>query len=360
MGGVDLAVKLLVFGLSITSSWGNGHATVYRGLLKELHRLGLEVTFVERDVPWYAENRDLPQAEFARIALYRDPLELRDMLEGMLSRADVALVGSYFPDGVELARQLSGRPGLVLLYYDIDTPVTLAAFRSASATPYLAADQIPLFDAVLSFTGGRALQELEQRWGARRAMAFYCALDPETHRRTEPEERFRCGLSYMGTYSQDRHAPWEALFLKPSLRLPDRRFVLAGPQYPALELPPNVSHFQHLPPGEHPAFYSSCDLTLNITRGPMVAYGYCPSVRLFEAAGCATCVVSDRWDGLGEIFEIGREVLLARDEEEMVRLLRALSPEEAGEIGERARLRALREHTYAARARQLMDLLDSL
>ena len=322
-------MKLLVFGLSITSSWGNGHATVYRGLLKQLHRAGLDITFVEKDVPWYAANRDLGACDFARVLLYRDSAQLEELLSSELGRADVALLGSYFPDGIVVADRLGARLGLVRLYYDIDTPVTLAAFASAGSSEYLRADQVAGFDAVLSFTGGRALRELEARWGSRRAIAFYCALDPETHCRTAPDERFRCRLGYMGTYSADRHAAWETLFMRPALRLSDRRFALAGPQYPALDLPANVSHYHHLPPHEHSAFYSSCDLTLNITRGPMVVYGYSPSVRLFEAAGCATCVVSDRWEGMGEIFEMGREILVASDEQEMVDLLENLGMDEA-------------------------------
>lgn len=351
-------MRLLVFGLSISSSWGNGHATVYRGLLKALHRLGVDVTFVEKDVPWYAGNRDLVSTDYARIVLYRKVGELEELLAGELGRTDVVLMGSYFPDGVALADSLAGRRGLLRIYYDIDTPVTLASFAYQGAAPYLRADQIPIFDAVLSFTGGRALQELKERWGARSALAFYCALDPDTHSRTEPEDRFCCRLGYMGTYSNDRHAAWESLFLRPALRLPELRFVLAGPQYPEMGLPANLRHFQHLAPREHPAFYSSCDLTLNLTRGPMVAYGYSPSVRLFEAAGCAACIVSDRWQGLDEVFEIGREVLVVGDEEEMVGLLLGLEPERLLAIGERARARALRDHTYTVRAQQFLTLIN--
>jgi spore maturation protein CgeB len=358
--GVPSSVRLTVFGLSITSSWGNGHATVYRGLLKELHRRGVEVTFVEKDVPWYAANRDLPQASFARILLYRTHEEWEELLETELARADVVLVGSYFPEGTALVDRLAGHRGLLRLYYDIDTPVTLESFSRAGRTAYLRADQIATFDAVLSFTGGKALRELRERWGARLAVAFYCALDPETHRRTAPEERFRCRLGYMGTYSRDRHAAWESLFLRPARQLMGSRFLLAGPQYPVVKLPPNVVHLQHLPPREHSAFYSSCDLTLNITRGPMVAYGYSPSVRLFEAAGCAACVVSDPWEGLAELFEVGKEILVASEEAEMVGLLETLPKEEAATIGERFRARVLREHTYALRAGQLLDLLKAL
>lgn len=355
-----MSVRLTVFGLSITSSWGNGHATVYRGLLRELRRRGVQVTFVEKDVPWYAGNRDLPYAEFARVLLYRDGADWEDLLASELARTDAVLMGSYFPEGPALVDRLARYSGIAKLYYDIDTPVTLETLSRDGETPYLRGDQIPAFDAVLSFTGGRALRELAERWGARRAVAFYCALDPATHRRTEPQKRFRCRLGYMGTYSLDRHDAWERLFLNPALRLPERRFVLAGPQYPEMDLPSNVLHFQHLPPADHSAFYSSCELTLNITRGPMVAYGYSPSVRLFEAAGCGCCVVSDPWEGLGELFRIGEEILVASEEQEMVGLLKGLPVDEAAAIGERFRARVLRQHTYGVRAEQLLDLLGTL
>ena len=353
-------MRLLVCGLSITSSWGNGHATVYRGLLKALHRQGAEVTFIEKDVPWYAENRDLPCPTFTSVELYRDQAQLLDLLESELSTADVVFMGSYFPDGNLLVDRLGALKGTVRLYYDIDTPVTLAAFRSAGAAEYLRADQLPLFDSVLSFTGGRALIEMQRQWGARRVHPFYCALDPETHTRQPAEERYCCRLSYMGTYSADRHAAWERLFLHPALSLPDERFVLAGPQYPDVTLPPNVRHFQHIPPSGHPSFYSSSDLTLNLTRGPMVEYGYSPSVRLFEAAGCASCIVSDEWEGLDEVFTVGEEILLARDGEDVVRLLTSLSAGEARSIGEKALARALRDHTYDVRASQFMELVSEL
>ncbi|MCL4369917.1 MAG: glycosyltransferase [Chloroflexi bacterium] len=353
-------MRILVFGLSITSSWGNGHATVYRGLLKELHRRGHQATFVEKDVPWYSSNRDLSTPPYARVMLYHTVDQFGDLLETELSAADVVLMGSYFPDGIALADRLASLRDVPRLYYDIDTPITLAAFEAAGATEYLRADQLRVFDVVLSFTGGPTLRELERRWAAKRAVAFYCALDPEVHRPAPVDERFRCRLSYMGTYSADRRAAWENLFLRPALRLPHSRFILAGPQYPITEVPANIRHYQHVAPAEHPSFYSSSDLTLNLTRGPMVARGYSPSVRLFEAAGCATCIVSDRWEGLGDVFEVGQEVLVAQDEDSIVRLLEGLSDEEAREIGERARARVLREHTYEVRVGQLLDLLRRL
>lgn len=353
-------MKLAFLGLSLSSSWGNGHATVYRGLLKALHRAGHQVTFVEKDVPWYRNNRDMPCPDFARLLYYEEPGQLRGLLADVLPSVDVAILGSYFPDGILAAGEMAGQPGLLRLYYDIDTPITLSQFAAEGAAPYLRADQLPSFHAILSFTGGPALVELRERWGARAAHAFYCGLDPDTHRRVASEDGYRCRLGYMATYSTDRHQAWESLFLRPALACDDLAFVLAGPQYPDTPLPANIRHYQHLPPSEHSAFYSSSVLTLNITRAAMVRYGYSPSVRLFEAAGCGACVVSDPWDGLGEMFEEGREILVARDTGEMERILRTLDPAQALEIGSRAREKALKEHSYGVRAAQLMGIIAGL
>jgi spore maturation protein CgeB len=353
-------MRLLLLGLSLSSSWGNGHATVYRGLLKELARMGVETTFVEKDVHWYRSNRDLPAPPFARLRLYEDSVQLPELLEEESASADVVMLGSYFPDGIRAAEWLGAHHGPLKLYYDIDTPVTLAAFASRGGAEYLRTDQLSVFDAVLSFTGGPALQEMERRWGARNAFAFYCALDPEVHHRADQDPRFLCRMNYMGTFSQDRQTAWERLFLGPALSLPGQQFVLAGPQYPEMELPVNVRHFQHLPPSEHSAFYSSAEVTLNITRAPMVEWGYSPSVRLFEAAGCATCVISDRWQGIEELFSIGDEILVADGTEEMVRLLKGLTADEAREVGERARTRVLRDHSCAVRAGQFLQIVEGL
>jgi spore maturation protein CgeB len=178
--------------------------------------MGIDVTFVERDVPWYSENRDLASADFARILLYRNTDELEDLLAQELRRTDVAMLGSYFPDGIAVADCLGRQQETLSIYYDIDTPITLSHFTSQRSAPYIRADQIPFFDAVLSFTGGRALLELEKHWGARNVEAFYCALDPETHRRVDVESHYRCRLGYMGTYSNDRHEVWQSFFLRPA------------------------------------------------------------------------------------------------------------------------------------------------
>jgi len=349
-----MAPRLHVFGLTITSSWGNGHATVYRGLLAALHRQGWAITFYERDVSYYRDNRDLWEAPYCAIVLYSNLEELWSRLRGV-SPPDVAMVGSYCPDGVAVLDWLSTTPGrrpAVLTYYDIDTPITLDALSRDGATAYLRGEQLARCDLALSFTGGPALRELEQRWGAPRARLLACAIDPLLHYPRPPDQRYDCLMGYMGTYAADRQPTLRRLLFGPAAALPDDRFIVAGPQYPEDSVPPGVTHYQHLAPSEHAAFYSSCAYTLNVTRDLMIRYGYAPSVRLFEAAGCGACIISDRWVGMDEFLTPGVEVLLADSTEDALRLLAAYREGGHREVGARARARALREHTYEQRAAQ--------
>jgi spore maturation protein CgeB len=353
--------RLDVFGLTISSSWGNGHATVYRGLLEALHARGWTITFYERDVYYYRDNRDLWTAPYCDIVLYDGEQDLRERLHAAPA-ADVALVGSYCPDGIAVLDWLSGgaprRRPEVLAYYDIDTPVTLEALHRDGATTYLRGDQLARCDLVLSFTGGPALAELEERWGAPRARLLACAIDPALHYPREPDERYSCLMGYMGTYADDRQPTLQRLLFAPADRLPRDRFILAGPQYPAGSVPPHIVFYQHLAPPEHAAFYSSCTFTLNVTRAAMIRYGYAPSVRLFEAAGCGACIISDRWRGMDEFLAPGREVLLASDTEEAMALLAEHRGGGFLEIGSRARARVLHEHTHERRAAQFVAYVE--
>ena len=340
-------MKVVFLGLSITSSWGNGHATNYRGLVRALRGRGHDVVFLERDVPWYAAHRDAPGAgEF-----YRSLDDLRERFGGAVGAADVVLQGSYVPEGPAVAEWMLDTARGVTAFYDIDTPITLAKLDAADEE-YLAAELVPHFDLYLSFTGGPTLERLEREWGARRARAFYCLVDPS---RYNPEA---CApvhdLGYLGTYSSDRQPALERLLLEPARQLPNRRFAIAGPQYPPeLEWPPNVERIDHLPPAEHARFYAQQRFTLNVTRADMVRAGWSPSVRLFEAAACAVPVISDLWEGLETVFEPEREILVARSTSDVLRYLAELPEEERRAIGERARHRVLAEHTADHRAKQL-------
>jgi spore maturation protein CgeB len=344
-------MNIVVLGLSITSSWGNGHATTYRALLQALAQRDHQITFFERDVPWYAAHRDLPAPGFARTILYRDLAELAQCAP-LVAGADLVIIGSYVPDGAAVARwALETARGLVA-FYDIDTPVTLGRLARGERD-YLSPELVPRFDLYLSFTGGPTLRLLEERWGARMARALYCSVDAD---RYAPADNacIRWDLGYLGTYSADRQPTIERLLNSVARRLKAARFVVAGAQFPAgIDWPDNVARIEHVAPGDHPAFYTAQRFTLNVTRADMVAAGWSPSVRLFEAAACGVPIISDPWPGMDSIFRIGSELLIADSSDEVVAILRDGSDEQRRAVGAAARRAVLARHAAPVRAREL-------
>ena len=349
--------SLVVFGLSLSSSWGNGHAPTYRGLLRALAERGWSITFFERDVEWYRSNCDLPEPDFCELRLYSDWRSLQREAGPIVSAADVTLVGSLEAGGSDIVDWLVTRDR-PLFFYDIDTPITLVALNRAGRVDYLRADQIPLFETYFSFAGGPALDELERRWGARRAEALFCGVDTRVYRPVSADAEFECLLSYMGTYSEDRQPALEELLFGPARLRPTARFVLAGAQYPPMDLPPNVRHEIHVYQRHHAALYCSSRATLNLTRRSMRQYGWAPSTRLFEAAACGACIISDAWAGLDTLFQPGAEVLLAETRHDVLRHLEDLTAEQRTAIAAAARARVLREHTYEQRALQVEAAFD--
>jgi spore maturation protein CgeB len=345
------SLRIVILGLSITSSWGNGHATTYRALVRELVRRGHDVRFLERDQPWYAEHRDLPRPPYGRTALYAGLDELRERFARPVREADLVIVGSFVPDGAAVGDWVQAQAGGVKAFYDIDTPVTLARLARGEHD-YLSPSQIPGYELYLSFTGGPTLRRLEREWGSPRARVLYCSVDPELY--FPQPQPLAWDLGYMGTYSDDRQPVLERLLLAPARELPQARFVVAGPQYPSqIDWPVNVQYRAHLPPAEHRAFYNSQRFTLNVTRADMIRAGWSPSVRLFEAAACGTPIVSDRWPGLETLLAPGREILLASTARDVLSVLRRFGEDERRMLAERARKRILSEHTAAHRAQQL-------
>ncbi|MBV9900519.1 MAG: glycosyltransferase [Alphaproteobacteria bacterium] len=340
-------MKLVVLGLSLSSSWGNGHATTFRALLKAFAARGHDIMFLERDMPWYRDHRDVTRPDYCRLEYYAD-LEGLELWRREIAEADAVMVGSYVPEGVAVARFVQDHARGVAAFYDIDTPVTLAKLERGDFE-YLSPEVIPGFDLYLSFTGGPTLRHIERRFHSPAARALYCSVDPEAYPPLDIPKRW--DLSYLGTYSPDRQPTLERLLIEPARRLPGRRFVVAGPQYPGdIAWPANVERIEHLPPAGHPAFYSASLFTLNVTRADMIAAGWSPSVRLFEAAACATPIISDVWDGIDSLFVPELQILLAADG---VDVIEALGRGDADDIGAAARARVLAAHTAAHRAAEL-------
>lgn len=344
----------VVFGLSISSSWGNGHATLWRGLAAALARAGHRVTFLERDQPWYAAHRDLRELPGGELWLYGDAADLRRRAAAALAGADVALATSYCPDGPLVCEWILEARRPLKVFYDLDPGPTLELARAGRAIPWLGPGGLRGFDLVLSFTGGRTLEELSRRLGARRVVPLYGFVDPGAHHPAPPAAPFRGDLSYLGTFAPSRQAALDELFLRPAALRPDRTFVLAGSMYGA-DFPwrPNTRWVRHLEPAQHPAFFCSSPLTLSVTRAEMKALGHCPSGRLFEAAACGVPVVTDRFEGLERFFTPGEEVLVADRAEEVLAALDRPAAE-LRRIGARARAWALAEHTAEARVRELL------
>lgn len=354
-------MKIVIFGLTVSSSWGNGHATLWRSLIKALLRRGHTVLFYEKDVSYYADTRDLWSFPTGgQLRFYTELAEVREEAERELRDADVAMVTSYCPEGPQAAELVLAAGRAVRVFYDMDTPVTLEGLRSATPVPYLPAAGLGEFDLVLSYTGGRALDELQTRLGARAVAPLYGSVDPETHHPVPAVEAYRAHLSYLGTYAEDRQRALEELFVEPARQSAERRFLIGGAQYPdSFPWTTNLFFTGHLGPAQHPAFFCSGRATLNVTRRAMAEYGYCPSGRLFEAAACGVPLLSDKWEGIGEFFLPGQEIVLVESAGDVLSAL-CLSDMELRRIAEAARARALREHTNDQRVLDLERSLDAV
>lgn len=345
---------IVILGLSITSSWGNGHATTYRGLVRELAARGHKVLFLERDLPWYASNRDMPKPPFGCTEIYSGIEELKGRFTDEIRKADLVIIGSYVPEGVTIGKWVN----LIArhtAFYDIDTPVTISKLEHGDYE-YISPELIPQYDLYLSFTGGPTLNRLERAFGSPMARALYCSVDPEKYYPDNLPVKY--DLGYLGTYSDDRQPVLERLMLMSAKDWPQGRFIVAGPQYPeSIRWPENVKRIYHLPPSGHRAFYNSQRFTLNITRADMVRAGYSPSVRLFEAAACSTPIISDLWEGLETIFSFNEEILISGSPEETLNYLKNFPEEERIKMGERARSRVLMAHTASHRAEELENYI---
>ena len=354
-------MHLVIFGLTISSSWGNGHATLWRSLVKAMLRRGHTLTFYEKDVPYYAGARDLYElTRGGRLRLYRSLEEVRDEAIRELDHADLALCTSFCPDGADASELILEYGSGIKAFYDLDTPVTLDELRRNSTVEYLPTRGLIDFDLVLSYTGGQALDELKNKLGARLVAPLYGSVDPESYRPAPVNEEFRSTLSFLGTYASDRQEALTRLFLEPARQMQDERFLIGGAQYPdSFPWGTNIFFVRHLAPFQHPAFFCSSRATLNVTREAMAQYGFCPSGRLFEAAACGTPLFSDDWAGLDSFFTPGREILRVRSAADVTEAL-SLSDRELRNMAEAARERTLAEHTGERRIEQLEQICESV
>jgi spore maturation protein CgeB len=354
-------MHFVIFGLSISSSWGNGHATLWRGMVNAMTKRGHTVSFYEKDVPYYATTRDgwgCPTG--ATLHLYKSLDEIQGKAMQDMDAADLALWTSYCPEGALVSEMVLSSRAAIRGFYDLDTPVTLRALRAGDPVEYLPPNGLGDCDLVLSYTGGRAVGELQSLLRARFVVPLYGWFAPETHRPATPVEEFRGALSYLGTFAEDRQRAVQELFITTAGRMPQERFVLAGAQYPH-DFPwqSNIYFVRHLSPTLHPAFFCSSRATLNITRSSMAEYGYCPSGRLFEAAACGVPILSDWWEGLEMFFTPGEEILRVEASDGVIQAL-ALSDRELRNIAEAARERAMEQHTAASRIAELESICDAV
>ncbi|MDT8386209.1 MAG: glycosyltransferase [Thiogranum sp.] len=348
-------MNIVLLGLSITSSWGNGHATTYRALTRALARRGHRLLFLERDVPWYAGQRDLANPDYCPTLLYDSLDELETAHRNRVAEADLVIVGSYVPEGAAVGEWVCDTAGGVTAFYDIDTSITVQGLANGSCE-YLTPELIRRYHLLLSFAGGPLLQYLEEDFGAAMARPLYCSVDSDMYypAATTPASDSEFDLGYMGTYSSDRQPKLDRLLIRAAREWQDGSFIVAGPMYPdTISWPVNTARHEHVAPDAHRDFYNAQRYTLNPTRADMVAVGWSPSVRLFEAAACGTPVISDYWEGLESFFKAGVEILIAEDTEAVLKVLHEIPEAGRRRIGAAARERVLGRHTAAHRALEL-------
>jgi spore maturation protein CgeB len=350
-------VRLYVFGLAVSSAWGHDHAAEWRGLVRALSRRGHRVSFYEKDTPYHAIHRDQTTLDGGDLRLYSNWADVRGEVARCLADAGAAIVTSSCPDSRAAAAEVLASGAAVKVFYDLDACLTHSEVGRAARAGLLPEGALGGFDLVLSSAGGPALGVLERELGARRVATLYGWVDPELHRPRPSVEAYRGHLSHLGRYSAELKAPLEKLFVEPALRAPKRRFVLGGPRYPAeLSSPSNVRLLPYVDPAEQAAFFASSPATLSVTAPATAERGWCPSTRLFEAAACGVPALCEAWQGLGEFFEPGREVLVV---DSSSAVLEALDAREAlALVGQRARARALAQHTANHRADELLGLLE--
>ncbi len=351
-------MKIYVIGSSLTSCYWNGAATYYRGIYKNLHELGYEITFAEPDIYKRQQNRDCPTIEYANVRLYQTPHEL-DAVLSEACHADLIIKHS----GVGADDQLLEREVLncrsdhaLIAFWDVDAPATLARVEENASDPFR--PLIPQYDFIFTYGGGQPIVDHYMRLGSKNCYPIYNALDPDTHFPVPQDERFKCDLAFVGNRMPDREVRVEQFFFATAEKAPEFQFLLGGEGWGGKAMPSNVRWIGHVGTANHSVINCSARMVLNINRDSMAKVGFSPPTRVFEAAGAAACLITDAWAGVEQFFDPGREILVAHGAEEIVKYLREIGPEKAHSTGAAMHARSLRDHTYRLRAREVDEILQ--
>ncbi|MCL2689009.1 MAG: glycosyltransferase [Chitinispirillia bacterium] len=347
---------IVVIGLTISSSWGNCHASAYRGLLSELVKSGYKVLFLERENREFFARRDLEKHACFKTEFYTSLKELKKKYSAAVEHAQLVIMGSSVIEGAAAGEWVCSIAKGIAAFYDMDTPLTIKNL-DVKCYEYLSAHLIPRFDLYLSFAGGMALDLLENAYGSPMARPLYCSVDFSKYYPDEKDSRLY-DLGYMGTYSECRKEPLETLMLEAAKKWTEGRFAVAGASYPdEISWPSNIKKMDHLFASHHRDFYCSQRFTLNITKAENAEAGYAPSIRLFEAAACGVPIISDYWEGLSNFFIFGEEILLSSSSRNTHKYLTEIPEQKRREIGDAARKRVLTEHSPAHRVRELEEYM---
>ena len=351
-------MKIAFYGSSLLSSYWNGAATYYRGILSALATHGYDITFYEPDAFERQEHCDIEPPDYARVVVYRATEQDAVRVAAEAARADIVVKASgvgVFDDLLLRETMRRARPDAIRIFWDVDAPATLAEMRDD--TTHILRETLPRLDLVLTYGGGPLVIAAYEGFGARRCIPVYNALDPATHHPVPADRGFDADLAFLGNRLPDREERVTQFFLVPAARLRDRRFLLGGSGWDDRAVPPNVRKLRHVPTAQHNAFNATPRAVLNIARDSMAAVGFSPATRVFEAAGAAACLITDAWEGIELFLEPGREVLVARDGVDVADALAGLTAERARAIGEAALARVLGAHTYALRGAQVHAIL---
>jgi spore maturation protein CgeB len=354
-------MKIAFYGSSLVSSYWNGAATYYRGIIRDLAGRGYDITFYEPDAYDRQSHRDIDPPDWCRVVVY--PATTEHMKEVVARAADADIVVKASGVGVFDNELLEGimdaaRAGAIRIFWDVDAAATVAELRGEPDHPLHKA--LPDLDAVLTYGGGPPIVAAYQSLGARNCRPIYNALDPDTHHPVPPDNKFRCDLAFLANRLPDRERRVEEFFLSVAEQLPERSFLFGGAGWEDKQKPANVRYIGHVPTRDHNAFNATPIAVLNVARDSMATLGYSPATRVFEAAGAAACIVTDAWEGVELFLQPGKEILVARDGRDVAALIRELTPGRAAEIGEHALRRILREHTYAHRGAEVDAIFRKL